>query len=158
MFTGIIQKLGVVKTLDRQSDLLRIGISASFANSVKIGDSIAINGVCLTAVKMQEDILFFDAISSTLKTTNFGSLKLNDKVNLEQALGVNDRLSGHIVTGHIDTTAVIRNRAQVLNYSLRSGSGQAVFEIALDQGLMFPVICSSKHCASPSIAKESIKA
>lgn len=125
MFTGIIQELGIVKILERQRDLLRLGISASFAGSVKIGNSIAVNGVCLTVVKTEGEILSFDAISATLKTANLGSLRLNDRVNLEQALKAEDRLGGHMVTGHIDTTAAIRKKIDQRE--------QAVFEIALDK-------------------------
>lgn len=138
MFTGIIQVLGQVESLKRQADLLRLGISASFAGKVKIGDSISVNGVCLTATKIEGphsgagNVMFFDAVSSTIKTTTISSLKLNDKVNLEQALKAGDKIGGHFVTGHVDAAGVIRKKT--------SSNDQAVFEISINAKFMNGIV------------------
>ena len=120
MFTGIIEELGIVKNIERRNNILRLGIAVSFAAEVKIGDSIAVNGACLTVVKIENNVLFFEAVSETLNTTNIGKLKLNDRVNIEPALKSGDRMGGHIVTGHIDTVGVIRKK------------DKEVFEISFD--------------------------
>lgn len=125
MFTGIVEELGIVKNIEKRSNLLRLGIAVSFAGKVKIGDSISVNGVCLTATKIEGSVIFFDAVSSTIKTTTINNLKVNDKVNLEQALKAGDRLGGHIVTGHIDTIGAIKTK-------IIQGD-QAAFEITIDR-------------------------
>ena len=129
MFTGIIEELGIVKNIERRSNLMHLGIAVSFTSNVKIGDSISVNGVCLTAAKIENNILYFDLMQETLKTTNSAELRLNDKVNLEQALKAGDRLSGHIVTGHIDTTGIIR-----------FVSGQSVIEISISDKFMSGIV------------------
>jgi len=132
MFTGIVEELGVVKNIAKRNNLLCLGIFVSFASEVEIGDSISINGTCLTVVKIKGDMVFFDAVSSTIKTTTIGSLKLNDKVNIEQALKVGAKMGGHVVTGHIDTIGSIRNK----NLS----GGQAVFEVAIDKKFIANIV------------------
>jgi len=121
VFTGIVEELGIVKNIQRRSNLMRLGIVVSFAGNVKIGDSISVNGTCLTVAKIEANVIFFDAVTLTIETTTVNKLKLNDKVNLERALKAGDKLGGHIVTGHVDTTGMIR-----------SVSGQAVIEISID--------------------------
>lgn len=132
MFTGIVEELGVVKNIEKRSSLLRLGIAASFAADVKIGDSIAVNGVCLTVIELgghgPHRVMFFDVMLETLKTTSLSKLKLNDKVNLEQALKANDRLGGHIVAGHIDTVGYIKRKEA------------AVFDIAIGEKFINNVV------------------
>jgi len=150
MFTGIVEELGIVKSVEKRDNLLRLGIVATFTAGVKIGDSIAVNGVCLTIIgigdTLQPDnyffaagcphrhqgVLFFDAVSGTLDTTNIASLKLNERVNLEQALKAGDRLGGHIVSGHIDTTGAIKKKI--------AQSQQAVIEIEVDKKFMLNMV------------------
>lgn len=132
MFTGIIQSLGTVQTLRRQGDLLRLGISAPFSAEVKVGDSISVNGVCLTAVKIDKNIIHFDVMAETLKTASLAALKLKDKVNLERALKASDSLGGHFVTGHIDTVGTIRRK--------EVNAEQAVLEIAIDSRFMSGIV------------------
>lgn len=111
MFSGIIEELGEVKGLFRQGSLSCLEVKAGISvEGVKIGDSIAVNGVCLTITKISNSSLFFDVMPETLKITNLGQLKYNDKVNLERALKVGDRISGHFVSGHIDCCGVIKKK------------------------------------------------
>jgi riboflavin synthase len=103
MFTGIVEELGVVENLTKRQNFLRLGIKAKkILPGLKTGDSIAVNGVCLTVIEIKKDAVFFDCIEETLKLTNLGRLRLNDKVNLERPLKSEGFLSGHFVTGHID--------------------------------------------------------
>lgn len=124
MFTGIIEELGVVKAISRKGAVTVLAVKAQMcAQDVKVGDSIAVNGVCLTAVKIENDSLSFELLEETLKLTNLGKLKIKEKVNLERSLKIGDRLSGHFVTGHIDCAGVIRNKTHIL--------GNLCFEIAV---------------------------
>ncbi|KJD34029.1 riboflavin synthase subunit alpha [Tamlana nanhaiensis] len=106
MFTGIIETIGTVSALQTEKDNLHISIKSSITNELKIDQSVAHNGVCLTVVNINNDIYTVTAIKETLVKTNLSSLKVNDKVNLERAMKLGDRLDGHIVQGHVDQTAV----------------------------------------------------
>ncbi len=110
MFTGLVEEVGEVYSLNKRSDGLVLGIKASkVLEDTKLGDSIAVNGVCLTVIKIENDKLFFEVSNETLKRTNLKSIKQKDKVNLERALKASDRLGGHIVQGHIDTEGKIKS-------------------------------------------------
>jgi riboflavin synthase len=111
MFTGIIEELGVVTSLIRgsQAGKLTISVSRDFAN-IKVGESVAINGVCLTVTGIRRNFIEFDISSETLKKSSLSELKIGDKVNLEKALLVSGRLGGHMVTGHVDGVGEIRNK------------------------------------------------
>lgn len=102
MFTGLVEKVGVVESLRSG----RLTVKAGF-DEVKVGDSIAVNGVCLTVVKIEKDRLFFDLSEETLSRSNLKLLKPGDLVNLERALRASDRLGGHILQGHVDFTSPI---------------------------------------------------
>lgn len=106
MFTGIIEDLGVVSNLKTELDNLHITVKSQLTPELKIDQSIAHNGVCLTIVSINNEEYTVTAINETLKKTNLGSLKINDKVNLERAMKLGDRLDGHMVQGHVDQTAV----------------------------------------------------
>lgn len=111
MFTGIIEELGVVKAISRRGVITVLSVRAQMcAQDVKVGDSIAVNGVCLTVVKIENDVLSFELLEETAKLTNLGKLKINEKVNLERSLKIGERISGHFVTGHIDCLGVIRHK------------------------------------------------
>jgi riboflavin synthase len=116
MFTGIIEELGTVASLSRRgrSALLRIKADKVGQDS-KIGDSVAVNGVCLTVVDNDKKVLSFEVMEDTLKFTGLGSLKTHQKVNLERSLKLGDRLSGHFVLGHIDLSGVIRRKSYLNN-------------------------------------------
>jgi riboflavin synthase len=108
MFTGLVESLGTVRRIDRAGSGSRLIIEAPLvAAGVHAGDSVAINGACLTVVEHDQETLLFEAGPETLLRTNLGELKPRDRVNLERALRVGDRLGGHLVQGHIDGTGQI---------------------------------------------------
>lgn len=106
MFTGIIETLGQIKKLEKKGGNLHITISSSLAPELKIDQSVAHNGVCLTVVAITDNDYTVTAIEETLQKTSLGSLKEKDAVNLERAMVLGTRLDGHIVQGHVDQTAV----------------------------------------------------
>ena len=111
MFTGIIKSLGEIKNIEINHKILKLVISSteSLYVTTNIGDSVSVNGVCLTAVEKDEkqNLIYFDVVKETMKKTNLDSLKIDDKVNLESPLKMSDGLDGHIVQGHIDSTGII---------------------------------------------------
>ena len=114
MFTGIIEELGKVKDFKRGVGVSVLDIEANkVSDGVRIGDSIAVNGACLTVTKKEKNNLSFDVMNETLNKTNLGELKFNEAVNLERALKAGDRVSGHFVTGHIDCVGVIRDKRHI---------------------------------------------
>ncbi|MCM1111429.1 MAG: riboflavin synthase [Clostridium sp.] len=106
MFSGIVEEAATVTALRRDGGNLHITLHASFANELKIDQSVAHNGVCLTVVSLSEDQTYtVTAIRETLDRSNLGMLHVGDKVNVERCMVMNGRLDGHIVQGHVDTTA-----------------------------------------------------
>ncbi len=105
MFTGIIEQLGVVKGIKKENGNIDFTIGASFVSELKIDQSVAHNGCCLTVVSKNENEYVVTAIKETLEKTNLGTWKVGTKVNLERCMQMNGRLDGHIVQGHVDTTA-----------------------------------------------------
>jgi riboflavin synthase len=111
MFTGIIETLGRIEHMADEGQGRRLGIEwPNLAKPLAIGESVAVNGCCLTVVAAEETSFEVQAGPETLARTNLGSKVEGDVVNLERALRVGDRLGGHFVQGHIDTTAVLRQR------------------------------------------------
>ncbi len=111
MFTGIIEELGEVQKLERLGRNTLLEIKANkVSGDCNIGDSIAVNGTCLTVVKKYNNILNFEVMPQTLQTTNLGSLRLRDRVNLESSLKVGSRIGGHFIYGHIDCIGIIRRK------------------------------------------------
>ena len=108
MFTGLVEEIGRVLSLKKsfQSAVLKVGCQ-KITEDIKIGDSISVNGVCLTVVSFGKDSVTFDVSGETLRRSNIGILKTNDFVNLERALRFSDRLGGHILQGHVDTTTKV---------------------------------------------------
>jgi len=108
MFTGIIEGLGKISSIKSLGQSKNFAIEANFSlKQTKIGDSIAVNGVCLTAVSLNGNRFEVDVSPETLATSSFNKAKVGDNVNLERALRLADRLDGHIVSGHIDSTGII---------------------------------------------------
>jgi riboflavin synthase len=109
MFTGLIQAVGKVAEITRGTDsaVFRFDV-AGFLDDVKLGDSIAVNGVCLTVIKFAQDHFNADVMIQTLKLSSLGSLELGSLVNLELAAKVSDRLGGHIVQGHVDGVGTVQ--------------------------------------------------
>jgi len=106
MFTGIIEQLGRVKNIVREEGNLHLTIAAEMTPELKIDQSVAHNGVCLTVVNLSDDKYTVTAIKETLNKTNIGDLKVGEQVNLERCMKLGERLDGHIVQGHVDQTAV----------------------------------------------------
>ena len=119
MFTGIIEEIGEIisSNLIGGSGELRIG-APLIVTECKLGDSIAVNGVCLTVTKITGRELVFDVSVETLRRSNLGNLKKGDQVNLEQALAADDRFGGHMVSGHIDGTGILNDRRREGNATI----------------------------------------
>ena len=108
MFTGLVEEVGVVKAIKKSTNSAEIVIRAKqILNDVKVGDSIATNGVCLTVTSFKSDEFTVDVMAETMRRSNLHLLKTQDEVNLERALRLSDRLGGHIVSGHIDGMGAI---------------------------------------------------
>ena len=105
MFTGIIEQLGVVKHIKKEKENIEFTIGALFVSELKIDQSVAHNGCCLTVVSLNDNEYTVTAIKETLEKTNLGTWKVGTKVNLERCMQMNGRLDGHIVQGHVDTKA-----------------------------------------------------
>ncbi|AUP79531.1 riboflavin synthase [Flavivirga eckloniae] len=127
MFTGIIEDIGVVSNLKEELDNLHISIKSNITDELKIDQSVAHNGVCLTVVSINGDEYTVTAIKETLDKTSLSTLKVNDKVNLERAMKLGDRLDGHIVQGHVDQTATCIN--------VEEANGSWVFTFSYDSSL-----------------------
>src|SRR5436189_90057 len=126
MFTGLVEATGELIALLPRDDGARLNVTVPFASEVRSGDSVAVNGCCLTAVALDAGTIAFDLLRETLDRTNLGSLREGAVVNLERALAANARLGGHFVQGHVDTTSEVISFAQ-------SGSDWRL-EVALPAG------------------------
>lgn len=109
MFTGLIESTGTLTHVEGKGEQSRITLLIPFSSEVALGDSIAVNGCCLTATEIGDGFVKFDVLAQTLKVTSLGELSMGDKVNLERALRAGDRLGGHFMQGHVDTTGVLKD-------------------------------------------------
>lgn len=109
MFTGIIESLGKVIEINQDGDNFNFTFECGFTNELKIDQSLAHNGVCLTVVEITDNKYVVTAIKETLDKTNLGTLKVGDEVNLERCMKLGDRLDGHIVQGHVDQVGEVVN-------------------------------------------------
>lgn len=108
MFTGIVEELGIVRSISKSANSIKINIGATkVLEDVEMGDSIAVNGVCLTVVEYSPNHFVADVMPETLAKTNLKELKANSRVNLERALSLGARLGGHLVQGHVDAIGTI---------------------------------------------------
>lgn len=107
MFTGIVEDCGVVSAVDGTDAGIRLTVSTRLADGVDVGESIAVNGVCLTAVHLDQGRCGFDVVPETLRRSNLGSLQAGDLVNLERAMPSDGRFDGHIVQGHVDGRGLV---------------------------------------------------
>jgi riboflavin synthase len=113
MFTGIIEYLASVKKLSLKAGGAELFLDVSdFCKDLKLGESIAVNGACLTVKEISGTVVSFDVSGETLRKTTLGMLRNSEKVNIERALKVGDRLGGHFVTGHVDGTGIIKEKRQ----------------------------------------------
>ena len=125
MFTGIIEEVGKIDRISRGSSSARLRVSCStVTEGTKVGDSIAVNGVCLTATRVDKDGFEADVMDETVKRTSLSSLKSGSPVNLERAMAADGRFGGHIVAGHVDCTGTIK--------SIKNEEMAVVYEIGVD--------------------------
>jgi riboflavin synthase len=128
MFTGIIETLGKITDLRREQSNLHITVESAISNELKIDQSVAHNGVCLTVVALADGKHTVTAIEETLNKTSLGHLKVGEPVNLERCMQMNARLDGHIVQGHVDQTAICTQ------FKTLDGSWEYTFEYDTQQG------------------------
>lgn len=122
MFTGIIETLAIVEGIEKDGTNVHFTFSSPITSELKVDQSIAHNGVCLTIVKINGNKYTVTAINETLQRTNLGTLKVGDKVNIERCMPANGRFDGHIVQGHVDITATC------VSVNNLNGSWEFVFE------------------------------
>lgn len=124
MFTGLVEEIGRVDSVEQQGDAVRLGIAATtVVEDAQLGDSIAVNGVCLTVAELGEGTFIADVMQESLNRSSLGELSIGSAVNLERAVLPTTRLGGHIVQGHVDGTAKLLSRSpsenwEVLRFSL----------------------------------------
>ena len=128
MFTGIVEQVGTVVSLEQDGGNLKLVIKADFTNELKVDQSIAHNGICLTVDGIMEDRYTVTAIEETLSKTNLGSIMQGSNINLERCMIAGDRLDGHIVQGHVDQTATCEEIIE------RDGSWELTFEYNAQEG------------------------
>lgn len=156
MFTGIIEQLGLVTAIEKVESNIHFTISAAFTSELKIDQSVAHNGVCLTVVELTGDTYTVTAIQETLDKTNLGQWKVGTKVNLERCMQMNGRLDGHIVQGHVDTAAIctgIEDQNGSWKYTFKHDPAQTTVEkgsITVN-GVSLTVVDSKQDCFSVCI-------
>lgn len=128
MFTGIIETLGSVKKIETEGTNRHLWIDAPFVSELRIDQSVAHNGVCLTVVDFSEGLYKVTAIKETLERSNLGLLKPSDLINLERCMKADSRLDGHIVQGHVDTTG------EVVSIKEEKGSWLFTFQYSAEEG------------------------
>lgn len=122
MFTGIIESIGIISDIKKDQGNVHLTIQTNITNELKIDQSVAHNGVCLTVVEIFDNKHVVTAIQETINKTTLGLWQIGDKVNIERAMKLGDRLDGHIVQGHVDQTAVCKSIQE------KSGSWEFTFE------------------------------
>lgn len=127
MFTGIIETLGTITNIEKEQDNLHITVSSEITHELKIDQSVAHNGICLTVIAINNNQYTITAIRETIEKTNIGTWKISDLVNLERAMKLGDRLDGHLVQGHIDQTAVCT--------TIESANGSTYFTFEYEKSL-----------------------
>lgn len=128
MFTGIIETLGIIEEITKEEGNIHLKVASKLAHEVKIDQSVAHNGVCLTVVACDENSHVVTAIQETIDKTTLGTWKVGDVINLERAMKLGDRLDGHLVQGHVDQTGVCT--------SIEEANGSWVFTFEYDASLM----------------------
>ena len=165
MFTGIIEELGQVRFLQKGDKSAKISLKAKIVNQdIAIGDSVATNGVCLTIIEYSKEHIVAEVMNETLERTSIGSLKTDDKVNLERALRLDSRLGGHIVTGHVDGTGKIVSKkkegiAQLIDISYPENLAKYLApkgSVAID-GISLTVVSAEDNYLRVSVIPHSIQ-
>jgi riboflavin synthase len=135
MFTGLVEAIGTVSFIDQRGDQARLGIAIPFARELALGDSVAVNGCCLTVAALTENGACFDLLAQTLRVTSLGGLTVGSLVNLERAMQIGDRFGGHFVQGHVDATgAIIRLQASSQDHVLTISLPPEIQRLCVDKG------------------------
>lgn len=129
MFSGIVEEMATLINIEHEQENIHLTLKCSFTNELKIDQSIAHNGVCLTIVRLKDETYTVTAMKETLERSNLGSLKIGDHINIERSMTMNGRLDGHIVQGHVDQTA------KCINIEDADGSTYFTFEYPFNSQL-----------------------
>ena len=158
MFTGIIEDLGIVTKLDKKQGNLNLTVKSTLTNELKIDQSVAHNGICLTVVAISGDNYTVTAIKETIDKTNIGDLQQGDIINLERAMKLGDRLDGHIVQGHVDQVGTCESVKEedgswLYSFSYDASLGNVTIEkgSATVNGVSLTVVNSKKNNFSVAI-------
>lgn len=139
MFTGIVEEIGTVKDIRRKENLFSLSLHApKAAQGVRLGESISVDGVCLTVTQSKNSLLSFDVMKETVDKTTLGRIERGAKVNLERALKAGGRFGGHIVTGHVDGLAKIKAIIRLKNY--------VEFQLSISSGLKKFIVPKGSIC------------
>ena len=166
MFTGIIEGLGTITALKPSGQGRRLSVASDFSlNESKIGDSIAVNGACLTAVTITDRRFTVDVSPETLEKTTFRNAKVGDRVNLERALRFSDRIDGHLVSGHVDGIGVIKEKkvqgnAIIITYEVPESLSRYMIEkgsVAVD-GISLTINACDDHSFEVSVIPHTANA
>tara|TARA_Y100000590_G_scaffold434013_1_gene551722 strand:- start:747 stop:1340 length:594 start_codon:yes stop_codon:yes gene_type:complete len=128
MFTGLVEDLGKINSINKFDGYWNVEIITKL-DDIIIGDSISVNGVCLTVVNLNKDIIGFDIVSESLEKSNLSNLKRNEIVNLERCLKLSDRIGGHLVQGHVECIGEIVSKESLLD-------GEVIFEVSFDRDFL----------------------
>ena len=166
MFTGIVQKLAQIKELERDENLVRLSIELDqLSAGLELGASVAINGVCLTVSEVKDGVSHFDVIPETLATTNLDLLSSTSFVNVERSYKVGDEIGGHLVSGHVGSTAVLKSvlhekHDRVLTFQIDEPWMKFIFHkgfVALDgASLTISSVNRAENCFSVSLIPETL--
>ena len=129
MFSGIVEEMATLINIEHEQENIHLTLRCSFTDELKIDQSIAHNGVCLTIVRLKDETHTVTAMKETLERSNLGSLKIGDHINIERSMTMNGRLDGHIVQGHVDQTA------KCVNIEDADGSTYFTFEYPFNSQL-----------------------
>ncbi len=166
MFTGIIEEIGTISNIKRESNVARLAVNANLVlEDMKIGDSLAVNGVCLTVESFDNHIVNLTMMPETLKTTTLGLLTTGSKVNLERAMQMNGRLGGHIVSGHVDAIGKLIRTAgtgeeKILYFSIPSNLSKYISHkgSVTVSGVSLTVIIADNEYFSVSLVRHTLAA
>lgn len=135
MFTGLIEAVGNVISLEKKGDQARLVVSLPFGNELSPGDSVAINGCCLTVTEFDDASASFDLLAQTIAVTSLGNLTSGAEVNLERAMAAGGRFGGHFVQGHVDATGSIRSITESgQDHVLTIGLPEGIRRLCVDKG------------------------
>lgn len=163
MFTGIIEDIGEVVAIKKNASNMHFSLKSRITNELKIDQSIAHNGVCLTVVDIKDDIYTVIAINETLQKTMLAHLKVGDKVNLERSIKIGSRFDGHMVQGHVDQIATCieakeQNGSHILTFEYKDSDNITVEKGSICvNGVSFTVINSKDHSFSVAIIPYTFK-